>query len=63
VEKKEKTRKTSMTYSIDFRKRVLGVKAERETSIAETAKRFAIGKATIVRRMQRVDAKLRRRDG
>ena len=60
VGKKEKTRKTRMTYSIDFRKKVLGVKAEGKTSIAETAKRFAIGKATIVRWMHRVDAKLRR---
>ena len=49
-----------MTYSIDFRKKVLGVKAEGKTSIAETAKRFAIGKATIIRWMHRVDAKLRR---
>lgn len=60
VGKKEKTRKTRMTYSIDFRKKVLGVKAEGKTSIAETAKRFAIGKATIIRWMHRVDAKLRR---
>jgi hypothetical protein len=44
-----------MTYSIDFRKKVLGVKAEGETSIAETAKWFAIGKATIS-----VDAQKRR---
>ena len=49
-----------MTYSIDFRKKVLGVKAEEEISIAETAKRFAVGKATIVRWMHRVDAKVRR---
>ncbi len=49
-----------MTYSIDFRKKVLGVKAEGETRIAGTTKRFAIGKAIIVRWMRRENAKLRR---
>jgi len=49
-----------MSYSIDFRKKVLGVKAEEKTSIAETAKRFAIGKATIVRWMKGIETKKRR---
>ena len=50
-----------MSYSIDYRKKVLGVKAEEKISIAEAAKRFAIGKATIVRWMQSIEMKRRQK--
>lgn len=36
-----------MTYSIDFRKKVLSIKASEGLSFAETAKRFRIGKNSV----------------
>ena len=38
-----------MTYSLDFRKKVLKLKTEEKLSYEETAKRFKIGKTTLVR--------------
>lgn len=38
-----------MTYSLDFRKKVLEVKTEEKLSYEETANRFKIGKTTRVR--------------
>lgn len=38
-----------MTYSIDFRSRVLAIKQTDKLSFAETAKRFKVGIASVVR--------------
>ena len=38
-----------MTYSIDFRRHILKIKAEEQLSYAETSFRFKISKASIVR--------------
>ena len=38
-----------MTYSLDFRKKVLNLKAEEKLSYEETANRFKIGKTTLGR--------------
>jgi transposase len=38
-----------MTYSLDFRLHVLHVKKEKDLSFCETAKRFGVGIASIVR--------------
>lgn len=38
-----------MTYSLDFRKKVLKLKTEEKLSYEETTKRFKIGKTTLVR--------------
>ena len=38
-----------MTYSIDFRKKVLSVKEKENLTIEETAKRFSIGTASVIR--------------
>jgi transposase len=38
-----------MTYSLDFRKKVLKLKAEENLSYEATAERFKIGKTTLVR--------------
>ncbi len=38
-----------MTYSIDFRKKVLAIKEKEQLTYEETAKRFQIGKTTLVR--------------
>ena len=38
-----------MTYSLDFRLHILGVKKKEDLSFAETAERFSVGIASIVR--------------
>lgn len=38
-----------MTYSLDFRKKVLKIRAEEGLSIEEVAIRFGIGKASVMR--------------
>ena len=38
-----------MTYSIDFRQKVLSIKAQEKLTGAETAERFGIGVASITR--------------
>ena len=38
-----------MTYSLDFRLRVLSVKKEKDLSFSETAERFGVGMTSIVR--------------
>ena len=38
-----------MTYSIDFRRQVLGIKEEEGLSFAATSTRFRIGKSSLVR--------------
>jgi len=38
-----------MTYSLDFRKRVLEVKKEEDLTLEEVAKRFKVGVASVIR--------------
>jgi transposase len=45
-----------MTYSIDFRRKVLHVKHRENLSFQETADRFDIGIATVVRWHKRIEA-------
>jgi transposase len=49
-----------MTYSIDFRKKVLDIKEEHNLSYRETSARFGIGIDTIVRWKKRLEPKLTR---
>lgn len=49
-----------MTYSLDFRRRVFKVKKDEGLSYEETAKRFKVGKATLIRWRNRLESKLRR---
>lgn len=44
-----------MTYSIDFRKKVLKVRKEEGLSYADISKRFAVGLASIVRWSKRIE--------
>ena len=44
-----------MGYTLDFRKKVLEVRKKKKLSIAETAKRFDIGKASIIRWSKRIE--------
>ncbi len=44
-----------MTYSIDFRRKVLAVKEKEGLTIAEAAARFFVGKATVVRWLNRIE--------
>lgn len=37
----------NMTYSIDFRKKVLAMKEKEKVSLASVAKRFGVGKNTV----------------
>ncbi len=46
-----------MTYSIDFRKKVLQIKAEEGLSCEEVSKRFKIGIMTVVRWGKRIEPK------
>ena len=49
-----------MTYSLDFRKKVLEIKEEEGLSLDEVSKRFKVGKATIFRWTKRIEPKLTR---
>ena len=44
-----------MTYSIDFRRKVIAVREKEGLTIAEVAARFCIGIATVVRWLKRVE--------
>jgi len=46
-----------MTYSIDFRKKVLSVREQEGLSIEETADRFSIGSASITRWIKEIKPK------
>lgn len=46
-----------MTYSLDFRKKVLEIKKEEKLSCEEVSKRFKIGIMTVVRWGKRIDSK------
>lgn len=49
-----------MTYSLDFRKRVLDIKKSRNLSFNEAAKLFNIGRATLFRWNHELQPKLKR---
>jgi transposase len=49
-----------MTYSTDFRRKVLSIKAEEELTFEETAKRFGIGKTSLLRWSTRLEPKTTR---
>lgn len=42
-----------MTYSIDFRRKVLSVREKEDLTIAEVASRFCVGVASVVRWLKR----------
>ena len=44
-----------MTHSLDFRRKVLFLREKEGLTIAEVAKRFCVGVATIVRWLQRLE--------
>jgi transposase len=44
-----------MTYSLDFRRKVLSVREKEGLTIADVAARFCVGVATVVRWLQRVE--------
>ncbi|BBI93078.1 IS630 family transposase [Serratia symbiotica] len=46
-----------MSYSLDFRRKVLAIKKEKGLSIRETAKRFCIGSATVSRWIKQIEPK------
>jgi len=49
-----------MTYSIDFRKKVLAIRAKEKLSITKTAARFDIGTTTIVNWLKTIEPKTSR---
>ena len=46
-----------MTYSLDFRRKVLEVRERDRLSIAQVAERFAVGKASVMRWLKRIERK------
>ena len=50
-----------MSYSIDFRRKVLSVRKKDELTISEVANRFNIGIATVVRWIRKLEKKPYRR--
>jgi len=44
-----------MTYSIDYRRKVLSLREKEDLTIAEVAERFCVGIATVVRWLKRVE--------
>ena len=49
-----------MTYSLDFRKKVISVRERDQLTIVETATRFDIGHATLIRWLKKVEPKATR---
>lgn len=49
-----------MTYSLDFRKRVLAVKEKKELSFSEASKRFDVPMRTLFRWKKRIEPKTKR---
>lgn len=43
-----------MTYSLDFRRKVLSIKAREKLTFEQTAERFGVGKASVMRWSNRV---------
>ncbi|CAK0756373.1 hypothetical protein CCP3SC5AM1_2220007 [Gammaproteobacteria bacterium] len=48
----------SMTYSINFRRKVLAIQKQEQLTYAEAASRFGIGIATLTRWRSRLEPKL-----
>ena len=46
-----------MAYSLDFRRKVLEVRDRDRLSIAQVAERFAVGKASVMRWLKRIERK------
>lgn len=46
-----------MSYSLDFRRKVLEVRQREGLSIAQVAERFAVGKASVMRWLKRIERK------
>ena len=46
-----------MTYSTDFRKKVLSIKQQEQLTFSETAQRFGVGQASVVRWSQNLEPK------
>ena len=46
-----------MTYSLDFRRKVLSVREREELTIAEVAERFGVGVASVVRWVKSIEIK------
>ncbi|MEA9445156.1 IS630 transposase-related protein [Candidatus Fukatsuia symbiotica] len=46
-----------MSHSVDFRRKVLGIREQENLSIRETAKRFHIGSASVTRWLSRIEVK------
>lgn len=46
-----------MTYSIDFRKKVLSIKQQCQLTFSETSQRFGVGQSTVVRWSQHIEPK------
>ena len=46
-----------MTYSIDFRKKVLSIKEQENLTVLEISKRFGVGQASVVRWSQNLEPK------
>jgi len=49
-----------MTYSLDFRRKVLAIKQEENLSFAEISQRFKIGIASVVRWSNKIEPQLTR---
>src|SRR5215831_8094857 len=49
-----------MTYSLDFRKKVLEIRERKGLTVETAAKLFGIGEASLFRWMQRLEAKRKR---
>ncbi|HGJ5882379.1 IS630 transposase-related protein, partial [Arsenophonus sp.] len=47
----------NMSYSLDFRRKVLAIKKDKSLSIRETAKRFCIVSATVSRWIKQIEPK------
>ena len=50
-----------MTYSIDYRKKVLEIREREWLSLEETAKRFGVGRASIFRWTKEIEPKRKRK--
>ena len=46
-----------MTYSIDFRKKVLSIKEQDQLTFSEVSQRFGVGQATVVRWSKNLEPK------
>lgn len=49
-----------MTYSLDFRRKILKIRSEEKLSMAETAKRFGVGVTSIMRWVKNPEIKRKR---